>query len=539
MTVSSLSTANLIGMVTSLWTLLPLFSVPTDATQVFLQPVEADKKDIHWNTLINTFQWLLVENNIGSYEGSIENPPEGCGPTDDGYPDACEWPSIRFAQAHAPIYGSGDDSEWNDNTSLEIQEPAKYMVTIQADGYRLCGGYFEVKGDELDPIVVKPVCQKFPLELGTIRLFAFHDNAPCNGQYDPGEEGLFDFGIGVNDIEGAVTNDYYGNDLQKLVTDENGILTVENMWPTRYDIDVGAPPGEGWIKTNTLEGGHGWDYWLYEGWDGYDNEFVLGGERFPMMTAGFIKLHNDWPQNITRGYRRLTGQVVTATASANGMNFQEIVTATVGNNANKKGPLWNEDGIVAINSVNEGDVTKAVIKCDADGYFNISLPPGDYNVVYFDVAQQFIVNQQTVTVPRNKDVNMGELFLFGWFSTIEGHFFHDENGNGVFDGDEQGVADAGFPVFRLRDGTQIDRGLQFDIPFSDPERVGFYSIKHVYPLAQWMALHTFHPRWEITGCKLHETNEQERMNQSIIKTELTEFPCIILLLLQTRIRQNK
>lgn len=79
--------------------------------------------------------------------------------------------------------------------------------------------------------------------------------------------------------------------------------------PGRYDLDVAPPPGGSWIKTNTLEGGHGWDYWLYEvnprvagyratvhgrrqltqrtplvghiqGWDGYDNEFVVGVERY-------------------------------------------------------------------------------------------------------------------------------------------------------------------------------------------------------------------------------------------------------------------
>jgi hypothetical protein len=74
-----------------------------------------------------------------------------------------------------------------------------------------------------------------------------------------------------------------------LVTDENGMLEVPNMWPGRYDLDVGPPPYEGWIKTNTLEGGHGWDYWLYEGWDGYDNEFVVGNEQFPMFNNGFTK----------------------------------------------------------------------------------------------------------------------------------------------------------------------------------------------------------------------------------------------------------
>jgi hypothetical protein len=67
------------------------------------------------------------------------------------------------------------------------------------------------------------------------------------------------------------------------------------MWPGRYDIDVGPPPNQGWIKTNTLEGGHGWDYWLHEGWEGYDNEFLVGAELFPFAIAGYIKTTNNIP----------------------------------------------------------------------------------------------------------------------------------------------------------------------------------------------------------------------------------------------------
>jgi hypothetical protein len=74
-------------------------------------------------------------------------------------------------------------------------------------------------------------------------------------------------------------------------------------------LDVGPPPYEGWIKTNTLEGGHGWDYWLYEAWDGYDNEFVVGAERFPMATGGFTKTFNDFSSSSALDIVNLTGRV--------------------------------------------------------------------------------------------------------------------------------------------------------------------------------------------------------------------------------------
>jgi hypothetical protein len=110
---------------------------------------------------------------------------------------------------------------------LDITREGKYMVTVMAEDFRLCGGYFEVP---TGPTTVTPVCQQFPLPLGTIRMFVFQDNMPCNGQYDPGELPLEDFGIGVNDIEGPIAEDYYGNDILQIVSNANGMIEVPNMW---------------------------------------------------------------------------------------------------------------------------------------------------------------------------------------------------------------------------------------------------------------------------------------------------------------------
>ena len=211
------------------------------------------------------YKWLIVVNNVGNYDGTLSFPGNECNSTLPGYPDTCDWPSIHDIKATAPIYASGDNS--NNIAALTIDTAGDYMVTVMAEGYRLCGGYFTVPADsspDVTTLDVSMVCLKHPLPLGTIRLFVFHDNRPCNGQYDPLEAPIGDFGIGINDIEGPITEDYYGNSLLYLVSDPiTGMLEVPNMWPGRYDIDVGPPPFEGWVKTNTLEGGPGWDYWLY------------------------------------------------------------------------------------------------------------------------------------------------------------------------------------------------------------------------------------------------------------------------------------
>jgi hypothetical protein len=174
--------------------------------------------------IINGYKWLIVENNIGDYSGSLDDPPPGCDPENDvNYPENCGWPSVRFIKAHAPIYSNGDWTEWSTTKGLKF-DPSKssdkgnFMVTVMAEGHRLCGGYFAIDDKSPSELMVTMACQKHPLPLGTIRLFVFEDNAPCNGQYDPGEKGLADFGIGVNDIEGPITEDYYGNDLLSIVS---------------------------------------------------------------------------------------------------------------------------------------------------------------------------------------------------------------------------------------------------------------------------------------------------------------------------------
>jgi hypothetical protein len=172
-------------------------------------------------------------------------------------------------------------------------------------------------------------------------------------------------------------------------------------------------------------------------------------------------------------------------------------------NVRVRGPLFNQDGIVAISDLGGGDRTKVVVPANPDGTFAIDVPPGDYLVTYFDITQLYILQFQTITA-SGSETDMGDLFLTGWYTEVEGHFFIDDDGDGVFnntiDG-EQGLSSAGFPNFRLRDGTQIDRGFQFEVPFSDPEREGYYSFRQGYPLSSWLTMHTFHPLWEMTGCK--------------------------------------
>jgi hypothetical protein len=128
----------------------------------------------------------------------------------------------------------------------------------------------------------------------------------------------------VNDIEGPILEDYYGNSIFDIVSDANGIIEVPNMWPQRYDLDCLPPPTGSWIKTNTLEGGHGWDYWLYEGWDGYDNEFTVGAEKFPFAQGAFIEITDNFPNPPVGDVANVTGTVEVVSSWPGGINFAEV-----------------------------------------------------------------------------------------------------------------------------------------------------------------------------------------------------------------------
>jgi hypothetical protein len=145
-----------------------------------------------------TYKWLLVEDDVGTYDGDLGQPNHPCNIMEmstNKFPANCSWPSIRTIKTSSAIYASGDNTQWNSTAFLALPEGMKFMVTVMAEGYRLCGGYFTVPKNKL---TVDMACQKHPLPLGTIRIFVFNDSAPCNGQYDgPLEEPLADFGIGT------------------------------------------------------------------------------------------------------------------------------------------------------------------------------------------------------------------------------------------------------------------------------------------------------------------------------------------------------
>jgi hypothetical protein len=159
--------------------------------------------------------------------------------------------------------------------------------------------------------------------------------------------------------------------------------------------------------------------------------------------------------------------------------------------------------MIAISDANGNDQLIYAELALPDGTFTVpALPKGSYTLSYFDITQLHILQFTTFTIPdmfEDTVYDLGKLYLTGWYTEIQGFFFIDNNENGIMDEGDEGLSSGPFPIVRLRDGTQIDRGMQFEVPFSDEARKGFYKLSHTYPLASWMTLHAYHPLWEMTG----------------------------------------
>jgi hypothetical protein len=341
------------------------------------------------NAPITQFSWLLNLDNTGDpatgandiyCHPSTNHPVSPSFPTagnygtyvvtTSGYPQGCEWPSIRYAVA-SPVISEGTQADWNTTKALPTLatgctygkntgclpdncptvanpvNPCRYLVTLSANGYQIGGVHFQVPNATG---IVKVFLQPYPIPLGTIRLKVFQDTAPTDGTYEESTEKPIEgfHGI-VNDINGIVQADYYGNALctQYVVfqntnsgaagyinsntdprlglvvinrfgkptplpahdpaprdrngyynptvpgdclSDSNGDIVIPNMAPNHWVVEVTPPIGapDEWIQTTTLEGNHDHDVWIMPNDTGYDNELVVGGEPVPFVQFGFV-----------------------------------------------------------------------------------------------------------------------------------------------------------------------------------------------------------------------------------------------------------
>ena len=483
--------------------------------------------------LVTSYRFLINEDNVG--DPSQPRYPD-CHPFLDppdntirnpNYPSNCNWPSIRTMQGYAPIVTQGDQTILNETTAIDLP-PGKYLISVLADGYKIGGAHSTVP--LTDPGLLQVDLQPHPLPPATIRIRVFEDLA-TNGQFDaPLDQGRAGFRAIVADIVGQVTNDVSGNPIcteyQRdangnlvfdadgnpipipgtggvCLSDANGDIVIPNLAPNRYDVTVAPPQGEVWIQTTTLEGGKGWDTWVAEGSTGLDTEFMLAGEPFPWTISGFVRPTNNLTDpNVTGAVQ---GTIVAASVYVPWNGGLPYYGGQWGGLGGTKitGPIANP--WLALNDLLHGDVAIWIGQGNVDGSFYIPhVPDGDYLLTYWDEPQLYILDMIQVSVVNGQVSDVGTPMLTGWFTSVEGYVFVDENENGKRDPGEPGVPN--YPIaVRRRENSSMDRGVIGTMT----DVTGFYRLENLYPLGSWVIVEAYNDRYYTTGVTWQTENQPQ------------------------------
>ena len=94
---------------------------------------------------ITAYKFLINVDNTGNpTQPSV--PGSGCDPADAGYPDSCDWPSVRAVPGAAPIFTQGDQTLLSEATGISVP-PGKYLISVLSETYKIGGKHFTVTGD--------------------------------------------------------------------------------------------------------------------------------------------------------------------------------------------------------------------------------------------------------------------------------------------------------------------------------------------------------------------------------------------------------
>ena len=380
-----------------------------------------------------------------------------------------------------------------------------------------------------------PLCTEYETDLVT-------GNVRINGDGKP---------IPKVDASGGVSGGALAGSSSKCVSDREGDITIPNMGPNRYAVTIVPPNGQGikladgtranaqndkkWIETTTLEGWHDWDYWVQEGGTGFDTELVVGGERVPMVTFGFVQETGLLP---VPGAGSVVGSVdgiisigktYTPTIGAGnyGLGFGAGLGGTKLAGTVKDG--WVSLSCIAGCSPQAQDTAVYVGKADSNGHFHVdNVPVGTYVLTLWDETQDYILSSNQIDVkvnPNNPTVGMetmlGNLPLAGWFASVTGHVFVDKNGNGRQDPGEPGVPDFKV-VVKSRGNSLYDQGAAS----SKTNDAGLYDLHEMYPLGQFLVVEAYNQRFKTTGITFQADNQPTETTLHTSQVDINALPII-------------
>ncbi len=489
---------------------------------------------------IAEYRWIINLDNTGDPFQEREDAcypfldrPDNTIPNPD-YPDSCNWPSISAVPSSSPIVTQGDWQTLNGIDSITLPD-GKYLISVIAEGFKIDGQWFELPMEESaegsGAALVEVGMQPFPLPSATARVRVFEDISPTNSAPDvPGEFGLAGFVGHVADWGGEISTDIFGNPLctqyvpgtgphgylyedgvpvpvegsgGQCLSDANGDIVIPNLGTNRFEVWVTPPDGTNWTQTTTLEGNKPWDTWLMEGATGFDTEFVMANEPFPFTIFGFVQPTNTLTDTAETGV--IQGVVAAAEVYVpfnGGLPYLGHLWGGL-SGAKISNPI--QQPWISLSDLQAGDTAVWIGRGEIDGSFTIpNVPDGDYLLTYWDDPNLYILDLVQVSVRNGEVVDLGVIFLTGWFTRIEGYVFIDENENGKMDPGEHGQVE--FPlVMRRRDNSEMDRGAI--LVLTKPG--GYFEFENTYPINQWIVMEAYADNYYTTGITFQTSVQSE------------------------------
>ena len=485
-------------------------------------------------TPLDDYRWLVEEDQ--TYHVPVETDGTAIGGPNfdpnwqqgrDGHPGG-ETLSVSFHDSYMPVVAKGcvGDATWQTAAACKdvgaaLDTSKNYFVSVvprhsgAADpdtgrpaGYSI-GGAPYVHGGTTTVYV-----HQNPIQTAQITILVFEDKiingAPDLPQEDPATPGndpmdgftviLEDGGGRYGAAAGVQSLDAFGNPLgttysdtngtvsgfEPLITGPDGRLTIKNLAPGKYGVQIVPPAGPGWIQTSTIEGTKIIDTWVKANEPPFFAEFGPPGFH---AFLGFTRQFDD----LTGGPATLSGKVVNNHLSRppdyafyNGACFGHTTP-------------W-----VGLNTMTGGLPGPAVYAAPTTGDCDFSIPnvpDGDYQLVVWDTALDLIIAAKGVSITGgvcntpNGSCNFVEVPVFQWFARAEHRVFNDENHNGQWDLNESLVTESPINdqavIVRWRDGTVYQENVS--------DFTGAYTFDQVFPFFSWLVTEVDFARFEATG----------------------------------------
>jgi len=476
----------------------------------------------------------------------------------------------------------------NDAVSFQT-DPTTGALVLDPDGnpIRLAGhtiGGAQIKPGQTDVTVI---LNKQEIPTAQIAIEVFQDTWPTNGAIDGNEGGLGGFTITLEDAGGrygisggTMLQDTFGNPLKNALGDpdpltgapgcfgaavppagvietcpdtpENrtaglvGHVLVKNLAPGKYGV-IAVPPAseKSWVQTSTIEGTKIIDTWVKANEPPYFNEFGLVG---PHAFIGFTRPESTCISTDPAS----TCQVKVTTAPAATYSIEGNVTAL--HDPKPPLPMLSVDtgsfdilgasrAWVGLNSDAGIGPSIVTMEADPDGHFIIpNVPPGDYQIVVWDIYLDAIISYFSVSVTDQDIVLANNLGIPEWFTRSEHTVFLDDGCGGHPASGEPGTPGyvAATPGYadgirqtcettlpdqninvRWRDGT-----MNLTWP---TDSAGFLPMDEVFPFFSWQLYEVDYLRYKPTGVTVTADGAGPMTNGNTILNPQIQDPALFTL----------